>query len=133
MQESYVQESLAKYGVVVVEGMNEVLRMQCLSVAAVRLGSNKATSEQIQKLIRFAQSAGQGRVVLLPDCDEEWESGFKELLWRLTEAGLRVQLGCSRAMFDGQFDGRQPEDLSAEDWHGDRRANRTHFGSEIGV
>ncbi|QDT64083.1 toprim domain-containing protein [Calycomorphotria hydatis] len=116
LQEDYVRPSLQKYGVVVVEGMNEVLRMETLRVAAVGLGSNKATEAQIEKLTRFAHTMANNRVLLLPDCDEEGEAGFKELLWKLTEQGLHVRLGSSSTMHDGKFTGRQPESFTDEEW-----------------
>ena len=56
LDEEYVRKSLAKRGIVVAEGMNEVLRMETLGVAAVGLGSNRATDAQIEKLVRFARS-----------------------------------------------------------------------------
>jgi hypothetical protein len=90
--------------------------METLGVAAVGLTSNKATNSQVEKLVRFAQQVGENRIVLLPDCDEEGEAGFRELLWKLTEKRVNVQLGCTSAMFDGQFKGRQPEDFGDDDW-----------------
>jgi 5S rRNA maturation endonuclease (ribonuclease M5) len=116
LKEPYVRESLQNSGIVVVEGMNEVLRMETLGVAAVGLGSNKATDAQVEKLVRFARQAGRNRIVLLPDCDDEGESGFKELLWKLSERQVQVRLGCTRQMFDGRFAGKQPEDFTDEDW-----------------
>lgn len=116
INEPYVAESLTKRGVVVVEGMNEVLRMETLGVAAVALTSNKATETQVEKLTRFAQQTGQNRIVLLPDCDDEGEAGFKTLLWKLVERRVDVRLGCTSTMCDGQFQGRQPEDFSDDDW-----------------
>lgn len=113
---SHIAESLNKRGVIVVEGMNEVLRMETLGVAAVGLTSNKATNSQVEKLVRFAQQVGGNRIVLMPDCDEEGEAGFKELLWKLTEQRVKVRLGCTSAMFDGQFKGRQPENFGDDDW-----------------
>ncbi len=115
LEEEYVRESLERRGVVVVEGMNEVLRLETLGVAAVGIGSNKATDTQVQKLIRFAKHAGNNRILLLPDCDEEGEAGFKDLLWKLAEHGLAIRLGCSSKMNEGRFAGRQPEDFDAED------------------
>lgn len=97
MNEEYVRESLAKRGVVVAEGMNEVLRFETLGVAAVGLGSNRATAAQVDKLVKFARRAGGNRIVLMPDCDEEGESAFKELLWQLSEAGVDVKLGAAAA------------------------------------
>lgn len=116
LEEPYVPESLAKRGLVVAEGMNEVLRFETLGVAAVGLGSNKATDAQVEKLIRFARQAGGNRIVLMPDCDEEGENGFKELLWKLNEASVNTELGCSRAMFGEKFAGRQPEDFTDDEW-----------------
>ncbi len=116
LQDDYVQGSLQQHGVVVVEGMNEVLRMASLNVAAVGLGSNKATPTQMEKIVRFARTAGDNRVLLLPDCDKEGEAGFQPLLWRLNEQNVHTRLGWSSQMFDGQFAGKQPEDLSADDW-----------------
>ncbi len=116
MNEPYVQESLAEFGVVITEGQNEVLRMERLGVAAVGLGSNKETDHQVEKLIRFAKKAGGNRALLLPDCDEEGEAGFKGLLWRLTEAGVRTRLGFTSNTHDGMMRGRQPEDLTDEEW-----------------
>lgn len=121
MNDPYVQESLTEFGVVVTEGQNEVLRMERLGVAAVGLGSNKATDHQVDKLVRFAKKAGGNRALLLPDCDEEGESGFKELLWRLCEAGVQTRLGFTSNTHDGMMRGRQPEDLTNEEWEAIRR------------
>ena len=116
LKEEYVRESLANRGVVVAEGMNEVLRMETLGVAAVGLGGNKATATQVDKLVRFARNAGGNRIVLMPDCDEEGEAAFKELLWQLNEASVDARLGCSSTMLGGKFAGRQPEDFADDEW-----------------
>lgn len=116
LNEPYVQESLREFGVVVCEGQNEILRMESLGVAAVGLGCNKATDHQVEKLVRFAKNAGGNRALLLPDCDEEGEAGFKELLWRLSEAGVQTRLGFTSNTHDGMMRGRQPEDLTDEEW-----------------
>ena len=111
-----LKESLGRIGLIVVEGMNDVIRFDRFGIAAVGLCSNRATSEQIEKLDHFARRAGQGRVVLFPDNDDEGEAGFKELLWALAERGLDVRLGWSRRSHAGQFDGRQPEEIAEDDW-----------------
>lgn len=118
IQEEYVPKSLERIGLVVVEGMNEVLRLDASEVAAVGLGSNKATETQIRKLVRFARQAAQNRVLLLPDCDEEGERGFKELLWRLAENDVDTRLGWSSGMFERRFAGRQPESLTKDELEG---------------
>ena len=65
---------------------------------------------------KFAQQVANNRVLLLPDCDEQGEDGFKDLLWQMAERGLDVKIGISSQMFDGRFAGMQPEDLSSDDW-----------------
>ena len=116
LNEPYVPESLQKYGLVVVEGMNDAMRLEELGVAAVGITSNKATDTQVQTLVRFAQQAANNRITLFPDCDEEGEAGFKDLLWKLAEQQCDLQLACTSQMFDGQFAGHQPEDLTEERW-----------------
>ena len=112
LQELWVKESLDRYGVVIVEGMNDVMRLDELQVAAVGLGSNKVTAEQIDKLTRFARQLANNRVLLMPDCDEEGEAGFKDLLWKLTEANIHVRLGWSSKTHLN----RQPESLAQAEW-----------------
>ena len=96
--------------------MNDVIRLEELKVAAVGLTSNRATDHQIQTLVRFAQQAANNRITLFPDCDEEGEAGFKELLWKLAEQRLHIQLACSSHIFDGHFKGKQPENLTVDQW-----------------
>lgn len=116
LEHDYVRRSLQQHGLVVVEGQNDVLRLDALEVTAVGLGSNKATTQQIVTITRHARAAANNRVLLLPDCDEEGESGFKDLLWHLNEQRLNVRLGMSSTMHDGAFANRQPEDLTQEEW-----------------
>lgn len=117
LAENRLQESLRQIGLVVVEGPNDVIRLDYLDVGAVGLCSNQATDNQIAKIVTFAKQVAGGQVVLLPDCDPEGESGFKDLLWKLNEhQGTHVRLGWSSAMFDGQFDQRQPESLTDQEW-----------------
>lgn len=116
LEEPHVKESIAKHGLVIVESANNVVRLDCLGVCAVGLCSNKATQQQIEMVNKFAQKVANNRVLLLPDCDDEGEAGFKELFWRLAENGLEVRLGVSSQMHDGKFAGMQPEDFSEENW-----------------
>jgi len=92
LQDRRLRDSLGQIGLVVVEGMNDVIRLNELGVAAVGLCSNQATDEQLEKLTRFARAVASNRVVLLSDNDDEGESGFKDLLWSLAERGLDVRL-----------------------------------------
>ncbi|MCB9951426.1 MAG: toprim domain-containing protein [Planctomycetaceae bacterium] len=111
-----MRELLDKYGVVVVEGMNDVLRLEELHIAATALCSNKPTDAQVQTLAKFARQSANNKVTLFPDCDEPGEAGFKDLLWKLAEQQVEVRLGWSSTMFDGRFRGMQPEEPTDEEW-----------------
>ncbi|MEP3479752.1 MAG: DNA primase [Fuerstiella sp.] len=114
--EPYIQSSLQQHGLVIVEGQNDVHRMGALEVAAVGLCSNRATNQQVDTITRYARTAANNRVLLLPDCDEEGEAGFKDLLWKLNEQQIQTRLGISSSMNNGIFNNRQPEDLTEEEW-----------------
>ena len=111
-----MREQVKQFGIIVVEGPNDVIALDCLGVPAVGLCGNCVTAEQAVKLSRWAAELSDGRVTLLLDCDDPGESGAKESLWILAERGLQVQLAGSKAMHGGQFSGRQPESLTREEW-----------------
>jgi DNA primase len=112
-----LDESLKTVGLVVVEGPNDVIRLDCFDVAAVGLCSNKATDQQVDKIARFARQVAGGKVILMPDTDPEGEEGFKALLWKLHQLnGLTTKLGWSSQTQGGRFASRQPESLSLEEW-----------------
>lgn len=116
LQDRTLKESLGKHGLVIVEGQNDVMRLDCLGIAAIALCSNKATDTQIQKLEKIAKSASQGKITLMPDNDEEGEAGFKELLWKLAEHGLETRLAWSRESHGGKFNELTPEEITEELW-----------------
>jgi hypothetical protein len=55
-------------------------------------------------------------VTLIFDADDPGDAGAKEALWLFAQRGLDVRLGCSRKMHGGKFNGRQPENLTREEW-----------------
>ena len=116
LKEQAIRESLAKYCLIIVEGANDVIRLDELGLAAIGLCSNRATEAQIEKIKQFAMTAASKRVLLLPDNDEEGEAGFRDLLWDLVDAGLRVRLGWSRNRDGGAHEGMQPEQISQILW-----------------
>jgi DNA primase len=105
LEEPHVKESLEKNGLVVVEGMNDVIRLDELGVCAVGVCSNKATEQQIEMISRFARVVANNRVMLFPDTDREGTSGFKDLLWNLSKLNLVTSLAIE--------DGEEPEDVSS--------------------
>jgi 5S rRNA maturation endonuclease (ribonuclease M5) len=108
-------EKLKELGLIVVEGPNDVIALDCLDVPAVGLCSNMVTDEQVEKLTRWAHDLADGLVTLMLDCDAEGENGAKQALWKLAQR-CRVRLAWSSEMHGGRFKGRQPESLAAEDW-----------------
>lgn len=115
LNEPALKDSLDKYGLIVVEGMNDVIRLDELNLCAVGITSNRATETQVTSLVQFAQQVANNRILLFPDCDEEGESAFKDLLWKLAEAQVHVRLGPISKSHNGLFASRQPEDLDIDD------------------
>ena len=116
LKEPGYREAIAKIGIIVVEGFNDVLGLDQLGIPAVAIMSNKITEPQIAKIERFTKNLSGGKVTLLFDADDAGDSGAKESLWKLAERGLDVRLGWSRAMHGGKFKDRQPENLTADEW-----------------
>jgi hypothetical protein len=50
------REAIAKYGVIVTEGFNDVLGLDALGIPAVAIMSNKITEEQIAKIERWSRT-----------------------------------------------------------------------------
>ncbi len=116
LSEPGFREVIAGCGILVVEGFNDVLGLDALGVPAVAIMSNKITEHQVSKIERFAKNLSGGKVTLLFDNDDAGDDGAKESLWLLGQRGLDVRLGWARAMHGGKFAGRQPENLTAEEW-----------------
>lgn len=116
LKEPGYREAIALFGIIVVEGFNDVLALDALGIPAVASMSNKITVEQVAKVERFARSLASGKVTILFDADEAGDQGAKESLWLLAQRGLHVRLGWSRGMHGRRFDGRQPENLSVGEW-----------------
>jgi hypothetical protein len=68
------------------------------------------------KVDRWARGLAGGKVTLLFDADEPGDEGAKEAHWLFAQRGLDVRLGWSRAMHGGAFAGRQPENITADEW-----------------
>jgi 5S rRNA maturation endonuclease (ribonuclease M5) len=116
LDERRFREIIASCGIIVVEGFNDVLGLDALGVPAVAIMSNKITENQVSKIARFARTLSGGKVTLLFDADDAGDEGVKEALWLLAQRGLDVRLGWTRVMHGGKFNGRQPENLTAEEW-----------------
>jgi 5S rRNA maturation endonuclease (ribonuclease M5) len=111
LEESGYREWIARNGILVVEGFNDVIGLDSLGIPAVAIMSNRITDEQIAKVERWARQLAGGRVSLLFDADDAGDGGAKEALWLLAQRGLQVRLVWTQAMHDGAFRNRQPESL----------------------
>lgn len=109
------REMIARNGIIVVEGFNDVIGLDTLGVPSVGLCSNRMTEEQADKIARWARQLAGGKVTLMLDCDDPGDEGAKEALWLLALRGVNVRLGWTQGMHEGLFKGRQPENLSRID------------------
>lgn len=112
-QRSY-RDALRELGLIVVEGSNDVIALDALGVPSVGLCSNMMTDAQVKKIVRWAKELAGGIVTLMFDCDPEGENGMRQALWQIAQH-CRVRLAWSSDMFDGRFQGRQPESLTADE------------------
>jgi 5S rRNA maturation endonuclease (ribonuclease M5) len=116
LREPGYRESIAACGVIVVEGFNDVLGLDKLGVPAAAIMSNRITEQQVAKVERWAKRLAHGKVTLLFDADDAGDEGAKEAHWQFAQRDLDVRLGWSRAMHGGSFAGRQPENITADEW-----------------
>ncbi|MEZ6131126.1 MAG: toprim domain-containing protein [Planctomycetaceae bacterium] len=117
LRESGYREAIARTGILVVEGMNDVIRLDALSQPAVGVMSNRMTDEQLRKVVAWAKQLADGKVTLMFDNDEHGTDGAKDTLWKLHQIdGITPRLVWSNEMFGGAFAGRQPESVSPEEW-----------------
>lgn len=114
-EEGETRERMEALGLIVVEGPNDVIRLDTLGIPAVGLCSNTVTKEQVGKLAERAWKMCGGWVTLMLDCDAEGENGAKQALWELAQV-CRPRLAWSQAMRGGKFKGKQPEGLTEEEW-----------------
>ncbi|MEK6261266.1 MAG: toprim domain-containing protein [Planctomycetota bacterium] len=116
LNEPGYREAIARHGLIVVEGFNDVIGLDNLGIPAIAIMSNRITEAQVEKITRWSRQLTNGKVTLLFDCEPTGDDGAKEALWLLAERGLNTRLGWSQAMHSGTFQGRQPENLTREEW-----------------
>ena len=66
--------------------------------------SNRITDEQSERLARYAEQYGGGRVGVMHDADDKGDEGAKERLWRMHELGIDAYLVWSRRKFASKYD-----------------------------
>jgi hypothetical protein len=87
----------AGLGLIIVEGPNDVIRLDTVGVPAVALCSNEITREQAAQLARRACG---GIVTVFLDCHPEGETGMKQALGYLAPL-VPVRLAWTSKIFGG--------------------------------
>ena len=116
LKEPGYREAIARQGVIVVEGFNDVIGLDKLGVPAVAICSNRITEAQVTKIAGWAEQLADRKVTLLFDCEQTGDDGAKEALWLFAQRGLDVRLGWTQTMHGAAFKNRQPESLSSSEW-----------------
>ena len=125
------REFLMRYGLILVEGFNDVIGLDNLDVYSEGICSNHFAEAQIPKAIRRARELAGGKVALFLDCDEAGENGTKDAVWQLMEAGLDVRIVWSLNMYGGAFVNRQPESLQQAELYELLKGARTRTVSAL--
>ena len=112
LQEPGYREFITQHGLIIVEGFNDVIGLDNLGIPALGIMSNRMTETQGEKIARFAKHLGVNRINLMFDCDEAGTEGTREALWFFAERQVDVRLTWTPTMYNGEFNGSQPESLS---------------------
>lgn len=115
LRDEAARKKVQELGLILVEGPNNVIRLDTLGVPALGLCSNVITRNQAAKAARLARELGSGVVTVFLDCDTEGENGMKQCLGYLAQL-TAVRLAWTSRMFGGKFKGRQPESLTIQEW-----------------
>ncbi len=115
LREEANAEKLKALGLILVEGSNDVIKLDTLGVPAVGLCSNTITREQAEKAAKLARELSGGVVTVFLDCDAEGENGMRQCLGYLSQI-TPVRLAWTSKMYRGKFAGRQPESLTPPEW-----------------
>src|SRR5438093_6393643 len=92
LNEPGYRESIARHGIIVVEGFNDVIGLDSLGIPAIASMSNRITEHQIEKIARWSRQLANGKVSLLFDCEQSGDDGAKEATWQFAERGINVRL-----------------------------------------
>ena len=79
------REAHRQFGLVIVEGPNDVIALDALGVPAVALCSNTITREQAEKAAQLAIELAGGIATLMLDCDTEGDNGVQQVVPMLAE------------------------------------------------
>ena len=115
LREEGTVEKLARCGLIIVQGPNDVIALDALGVPAVGLCSTTITREQVEKLARFSAETGHGAVTVMLDCTEAGTLAARVVVVELAQV-CPVRLAWSETMHCGLFKGREVTSLTVEEW-----------------
>ena len=110
LQEPGYSEAIRNCGIMIVEGMNDVLALDHKTHPAIGAMSNRLTDSQVEKAVRFARQTS-GKVTLMFDRNEAGQIGQQDAMARLSEyiPVLNGWIG-----YEGEA--LEPEELTQEEW-----------------
>lgn len=110
LQEPGYSEAISNCGVLIVEGMNDVLALDHKNHPAIGAMSNRLTDAQVKKAVRFACQTS-GKITLMFDRNEAGQTGQQDAMAILSE---HVPVLNGWTGYTG--DASEPEELSPEEW-----------------
>ena len=110
MDSDVARQQLSETGILVFEGMNDVLAAAANGILAVGLCSNRIAEGQIEKLVRWSKELSGGKVTLMLDNDPEGYEGAMESVAKLA-LHVHTRIAWTPDSFGGEFRGWQPEQL----------------------
>lgn len=112
LREPGYRDFIAEHGLTLVEGFNDVINLDNLGIPALGIMSNRMTDAQGEKVATWAKQMAGSRVNIMFDCEATGVEGAKEALWFFAQRQLQVRLLWSPDMYEGKFQGWQPESLT---------------------
>ena len=113
LEEPGYREAIADLGLLIVEGMNDVIALDALGQPAVALMSNRMTEHQLRKVVQWARKLSAGKVTVMLDGDDKGREGAADAVYRISQ-----QTPVQSIELTG---GQQPESLSFEEWNDQRQ------------
>lgn len=110
LKSEQARHQLQQTGLVVVEGMNDVIALAAHGILSVSVCSNRIAAGQLDKLVRWSHAFAGGKLILLFDNDKEGYEGAIDSLQRLAPHSY-VSLAWTPDSAAGEFRNRQPEQL----------------------
>jgi DNA primase len=114
LNEPGFRDFIAKHGLIVVEGFNDVINLDNLGIPSLAIMSNRITDAQVTKITSWAKQFGNNRVNLMFDNDEPGIDGAKNALWQFAKNQINVRLAWYPPASEVDYQRMQPESISSK-------------------